>query len=161
MSFTPKFVFVGFVAIAVVVVIIFGLVSAGSPAAERIRRGDEQRVSELQQISYAVDQYWAQNGTLPASLEDLAKSPDAYVTSITDPRSGEPYVYRPYQQLPLAGQPIISSYQLCATFEGATPAETSRPVPPPETFWNHDIGETCFDLEARTEAGTMKASPIR
>ena len=152
MSFTPKFIFVGFVALAVVVVVIFGLVSAGSPAAERVRRGDEQRVSELQQISYAIDSYWAQNGTLPTSLEDLAKSPDAYVTSIADPRSGEPYMYRPSE---------MGAYQLCATFEGATPTDASRPVPPPETFWNHDIGEVCFDLTARTEPGTMKMSPIR
>ena len=152
MSFTPKFLFIGFVALAVVVVVIFGLVSAGSPAAERVRRGDEQRVSELQQISYAIDSYWTQNGALPTSLEILAKSPDTYMTSIADPRSGELYTYHPSDR---------GTYQLCATFEGATPMDTSRPVPPPETFWNHDIGETCFDLSTRTEQGTMKMSPIR
>lgn len=152
MSMTPKFLFVSLIALAVVVVVIAGLFTAGSPGAERTRRADQQRVNDLQQISYAVDQYWTRNGSLPSSLDELAKSPDVAIQSIRDPQSGEPYAYR--QASPLG------EYQLCATFESATPQDAARPVPPPDTFWDHDVGEKCFELQTRTDTGMMKAVPV-
>ena len=56
---------------AVVAAIAAGLVLIGSPSAERMRRLDEIRVSDLMQLSRAVDFYWKREGALPPSLDTL------------------------------------------------------------------------------------------
>ena len=59
------------VVIVVSGVAIAGLFASGSPSNERAKRLDEQRVSQLESISYAIDQYWNQNKSLPATLTEL------------------------------------------------------------------------------------------
>ena len=132
--------------VVVLAAVIVGLFIAGSPADERTRRADEQRISDLQNISYAVQAYYVEQGTLPASLEEAARQPNVFVTRITDPETNVPYAYQATSN---------SAYQLCATFQAATPTTGDRSAIPPElSFWNHDIGQTCYDLDAQpTETG--------
>lgn len=137
--------------LAVVLVVIAGLITAGSPSAERERRMDDQRVNDLQMISYAVEQYYQREGTLPASLEEAARQPYAYVTRITDPETGTPYEY-----VPTAG----AAYQLCATFDAPTNPESAQNAPPELSFWNHDAGAICYALEAQPLPVEVKAVPI-
>jgi len=120
------------VVLGVLAVIVVGLRIVGSPAAQRVRRLDERRVSDLQTIAYAVDAYWMQNQTLPRSVDEL--TPATRVTiQARDPVQSVPYVYR-------AGDG--NRYELCATFEGDTTAET------PPAFWRHPTGQHCFQLTA-------------
>ena len=83
-NLTPTQVFAGAISVAVAVAVIGGLIVAGSPQAERMRRADQQRLSDLQQISYAVDLYWNRQDKLPATLQDLTTSPDVYIQSVRD-----------------------------------------------------------------------------
>jgi Bacterial type II secretion system protein G. len=122
-----------------------GLYMSGSPTRARAQRYDQQRTNDLQQISYALDQYWMTKSSLPATLEDLLAVRDQYyVSSIRDPRTQEVYEYR---RLTPAG---TESYELCAVFEtetGVSSASLARPIDP--SLWQHGVGRTCFPLQVR------------
>ena len=137
---------------AVALAVITGLFIAGSPAEERTRRMDDQRVEDLRYISYAVESYYQNEGVLPASLEEAARQPNAFVHRIADPVTGMPYEY-----LPSAS----AAYQLCATFDAPTNPENAQNTPPELSFWNHDAGRICYALEARTLPTSVKPLPLQ
>lgn len=151
-TLTTNQLFAGIVSLVMLAAVIAGLVIAGSPNQERMRKADQQRVSDLQQISYAVDVYMNTNSVLPPSLIDLARSPNTYIQSIMDPETAVPYTYR----LGDAGR-----YTLCATFETPSDSGPDQPArPQPAGFWTHGIGERCFELEARkSPAADLKPIP--
>ena len=64
-------VFVKSAVLLVTVLIVFGYFIAGSPQAERQRRFDERRVSDLQQIQFQVVEFWRAKEKLPDSLEHI------------------------------------------------------------------------------------------
>ena len=135
------------VTLMVAAVIITGLVITGSPLTERERRFDEQRASNLQEISAAVDLFYSRTGHLPTALNELTK-PDVarlyYIRSLTDPETSSPYEYS------ITGK---STYKLCATFTHANNEKSSENKPqikrfsnPDEKVWEHPAGKKCFDL---------------
>lgn len=145
------------VAIAVSVVmlaaVVAGLFVAGSPSQERARQYDQRRVSDLQTAANAIDQYWTRTKKLPESLEELTGKREYYVSSILDPRTGDPYGYR------ATGE---KTYELCATFELEDVADEAlakprSPYPYPEgtDFWRHGAGRVCFSFEAQTIPGLV------
>ena len=134
--------------VVVAVVAAVGLYLSGSPAAERARKFDQTRVSDLQSISYAIDNYWNVNSRLPATLDELARSRDTYVSSIVDPNSGMPYEFVPATK---------ERYNLCATFDAESSATDSvgAPIAYPAgptgspNFWQHGPGRACFTIDVR------------
>lgn len=131
----------GIVCILVVVFIALGIVLTGTPGKQRAVQFDQRRVSDLQQISNAVDMYWNRTKALPGSLEDL-KGQDFYVVSIQDPETGVPYEYVPDEG---------DAYSLCAIFKmgqvsnrnyGLKPA--GLPLSSFSVPWDHDSGRVCF-----------------
>lgn len=130
-----------FVVILVVTVIIIGLVLVGSPAKERQRRFDAQRVNDLSQISSAIDQFVEKNGKLPTELTALTR-PDVVryysISSITDPETTKPYQYVITGKL---------SYQLCANFSQQSKAKNAfAQMSSYERAWQHPAGNKCFNL---------------
>lgn len=130
--------------IAVVATIVAGLIIAGSPSEQRKKRADEQRAQHLQQIAYAVDNFWNRSARLPESIQELAKAPDAYLQQTTDPKTQMTYEYRVVTN---------ESYELCATFETSSNAQipgkvsVPRPVSGPNgQYWSHNAERTCFTL---------------
>lgn len=130
-------------------VAISGLILSGSPAAERMRRLDTQRVSDLQQISYAMDSFWSTQQRLPENLDQLQATRDVYVQSIHDPKTKALYEYSAKGN---------DAYELCATFETssteplpgvATPVAVPLPPDGSGRFWTHPVGHTCFPLSIR------------
>ena len=125
----------------------YGLWLAGAPSKERARRFDRIRLSDLQQISSAVDQYWMVSSSLPTSLTELKRARGVYVSNITDPETHQPYEYM---------IKTADSYDVCATF--ALPSSESDqqsparyvPMSPPGSdtnavdFWHHEVGRVCF-----------------
>ena len=118
----------------VLVAIAAGLVLIGPPSAERSRRLDMMRLSNLRQLARGVDLYWGREKALPPSLATLSTVPDALFGSTMDPSTGEPYAYRV-----LDG----SRYELCATFETAGDEGNYG-----DRFWSHGAGRKCFELDA-------------
>ncbi len=143
MKFSPHFLVGASVSVVVLATVIGSFFITGSPTTERIRRLDQQRVNDLQSLNNAINSFTEQNQkTLPSSLEELSKQPNFYVSSIVDPMTRFPYVYR-----------ILTpeSYELCAKFESDTSQRSSSQAKvlslPENRFWQHAIGETCFSFK--------------
>lgn len=135
----PK-VLAAIVAIVFVAVIVYGFILLGSPSLQRAIKLDEQRVNNLQNISYAIDSYWERNRALPGMLNDL-QGPAYWVDSIQDPLSGEPYEYRAISE---------KKYELCATFQSRSKEQLPEyPRPFSQQIWDHEEGRSCFQLEAQ------------
>ena len=135
-------VFAGIVVVVVASAVVYGLTLVGTPAQQRLLTFDDRRISDLQSITNAVDGYWQRNNALPQKLEDL-RNPLYYVSSIQDPKTGEPYEYRT-----VSG----AAYELCAIFEtDSTMRQDPRTMPKPfsEQIWDHGIGRTCFSLQVQ------------
>jgi hypothetical protein len=118
--------------IAIVAVVIAAAIRVvGTPGEARLRRLDEQRVSDLQEIAGAVTDYYRRGGKqLPATLDAIASTPNRTVT-IRDPDTRAVYGYR-----------VVApdAYQLCAGF--ARPAEVESASA--SQFWTHSAGAHCF-----------------
>jgi type II secretory pathway pseudopilin PulG len=135
------------VVLMVTTVIIAGLIIAGSPATERAHRFDDQRVSDLQQISSAVDLYVSKTGRLPSSLNELTNPEVARLynlNSTTDPETFTPYEYSTTSK---------TTYKLCAKFTFANiekPSTNTRGLITHSynysKAWGHSAGKKCFDL---------------
>lgn len=124
----PRIALVGSVA-AVVVAVIAGLLITGSPAEQRLRRLDEQRVAELRQLASAAQRRWQLEQRLPAA-DELVDG--ALLTRLpTDPATDQPYEYR------ITGP---RQFEVCATFD-----RPSR-VEPADDFWFHEAGHRCFSF---------------
>ena len=142
-------IFLGFVILAVIFAVGYGIYIVGSPAGQRLLRFDARRVSDLQNISQTIDTYWHLNEELPGALEELQGSRFYYARSIQDPATQQPYEYRVVDG---------NQYQLCAVFDTDS-SQRDQPVPRPFSpkVWDHGTGRTCFDLEAQAP----KTSPLR
>ena len=147
-------IFVGFVILAVVLTVGFGIYVVGSPGGQRLLKFDARRVSDLQNISQAIDTYWELNEELPGALEDLQGSRSFFVRSIQDPATQQPYEYRVKDG---------NQYQLCAVFAAdSSRKEQGVPRPYSAQVWDHGIGRTCFDLEAQAPGtGPIREGPVR
>ncbi len=124
--------------LAIIVFVILGIVSIGTPTTQRSIRLDMQRVSDLSNIQNAVTDYYRANGNvLPQSLSLLSQSSPYYLSSIKDPESNTEYEYRILTK---------NQYQLCANFslDNFTQKNSKYNYPVSENFV-HSAGRVCFD----------------
>ncbi len=130
-----------------VLLIVFGFFVAGSPFAERLKRFDERRIQNLQELQYEVVNFWQTKEKLPVTLDELRDDIRGF-TSPLDPETGESYGYT------VAG---TNEFTLCAVFKTANKEEMIVPLrkaipaspegyslPPSEENWLHDEGKVCF-----------------
>ena len=132
--------------IFVLAALVAGFFIAGSPAAERARRFDEQRLNDLRSIQWRVVSHWQVKGTLPKTLSDLATDIDGF-SDPKDPETGISYRYVPTGE---------RSFELCAVFARAygDPSAPAKPVFGSDLSsirseidaggWAHPAGEACF-----------------
>jgi len=132
-------------AAVVIITIITGFFVAGSPADQRKRRFDEQRINDLSMIQSEVIGYWQRKRALPARLSDLNN--DAIGVRIpVDPETGNEYGYVVLEPL---------KFKLCAEFVTDTISArnhgmTRRTYPrqaygPYDQRWEHGTGNACFE----------------
>ena len=126
--------------------IIAGLYVSGSPVTRRRATLDERRVSNLTQLSSALDTYVQTRRELPPTLDALAQAQSYLLTELRDPTTGAFYEYRTLS---------TSTYELCATFDLPTQEEQLVPPPPAKdfagnpTFTAHTAGRNCYELRVR------------
>ena len=125
--------------LGVVVAVVWGAVLVGSPGTARLQRFDQQRLQDLQTIFREVQSLCHDpdiknelKRALPDTLDDLAALARSERINLTDPETGERYVYRVKDG---------TKYELCATFS----LERNSDV---EVFWNHRSGRHCFTVNA-------------
>lgn len=121
--------------------IVLGFMVIGSPASQRERRYDNQRVVDLQNIQWQIVNYWQQKETLPNTLDELRDPLSGFVVP-TDPATKSAYTYK--KTGPLA-------FELCATFDEGTMAARSvaqypltYPIGRMGETWEHTQGVQCF-----------------
>ena len=117
--------------LVVLIAIIAGFIVAGSPSERRLERLDERRVSDLQQLSRALDVYWSEHQELPENLLDLLDGRRLAVLPV-DPVSRLPYAYQPLSP---------DHYRLCAQFDRASPTSDQQ------QFWEHPAGQHCYEFQ--------------
>lgn len=125
---------------ATIVAIAAGFYVAGSPAAERAARFDEQRVMDLQNIQWQIVNYWQAKQALPKTLDDLNDSINGFAAP-HDPETSEVYGY--------IVKAAARSFELCASFNRATtdaPAKIWHPIAADgiSENWAHGEGRMCF-----------------
>ena len=141
------------VSFGVLASIVGGFFIMGSPFTLRMKRFDERRVNDLQNIQYQIVNFYQRKGNLPNSLDEL-KDPIAGFNIPLDPDSAVSYGYEKVSDLP-TGQASLS-FKICADFSLSSDAQidskgVTRSVP---IFlgddylnenWQHEKGLVCFD----------------
>ena len=133
------------VSFGVLASIVGGFFIMGSPFTLRMKRFDERRVNDLQNIQYQIVNFYQRKGSLPNNLDEL-KDPIAGFNIPLDPDSAVSYVYEKISDL---------NFKLCADFSLASSAlidskNMTRPMPinseayPANENWRHGKGTVCF-----------------
>ena len=136
----------GIITMIVLSVVVYGIILIGTPAMQKAKTLDNQRISDLMGIqNQIVYSQWETKGMVPTSLSTLNDPISGYVVPV-DPKTNQSYEYTKIS---------TSSFELCATFETLNTATTSNtimaaPVSYPNINgttnenWQHKIGRTCF-----------------
>ncbi|HXK37290.1 MAG TPA: DUF5671 domain-containing protein [Candidatus Paceibacterota bacterium] len=116
--------------------VVWGLIQVGSPAQQRARNRDVQRVSDLSTMQYEIINFWTLKERLPNTLSELEDPIRGYEVP-TDPE-GLAYEY---------SRTGTMSFVLCATF--AAPSEEEAPQSFRDPYgmqgsWEHGEGRVCF-----------------
>lgn len=118
--------------------IVWGFSVIGSPRNQRLLNYDEQKVNDLVEIKYAVEEYYRDSGVLPENFEQISSSSYFY-GSITDPQTQEPYEYE---------KTSSTTYSLCAEFnKDADENSFSDYGYRNNKEWAHPSGDHCFALK--------------
>ena len=124
--------------VLVAVVVVAGLIIAGSPGAQRLHRIDQLRVNDLRLISSVLNRYWNQHEALPESLGQLVDG--RFLDELPrDPTTGDPYGYE---------RTASDAVRLCGMFERASVEES------PGDYWYHVAGRYCFTLSFTPQTKT-------
>ncbi|MDP3998294.1 MAG: DUF5671 domain-containing protein [bacterium] len=144
----------------VLISIVWGFFIIGTPAEQRERRFDEQRVNDLQMLQGQIINYWTRKEALPQNLSDLEDKISGFIAP-KDPKSEQNYEYIIVDEL---------SFELCANFKTSTDDfstyKNTRPLYYYDSFqqnWAHQAERTCFsrtiDPELYKDTGQVKAIP--
>ena len=134
------------VSFAILASIVGGFFIMGSPFTLRMKRFDERRVNDLQNIQYQIVNFYQKKGVLPNSLDEL-KDPFAGFNIPLDPDTAVSYGYEKVSDI---------GFKVCADFSLESDSQIdskymTRPMPvsseifPVNENWRHNSGRQCFD----------------
>lgn len=160
-SDTARKIFIYSIITIIVLAVAAGFFIVGSPHEERLRRFDDQRVSDLQTIQGQIIYYWQNKEKLPATLNDLKDTISGF-NPAKDPQTGEEYGYKIKEDLSPSGRsPAGGEFSLCANFslpslEGGKPSVELPTYPPQyrpsgDSNWTHGSGYVCFERKIDPE----------
>jgi len=148
----------------VIISIVSGFFIMGSPYTQRLMRYDSDRIDNLDEIQYAVINYYRTKQSLPNSLDNL-KDPLENVYIPTDPETSEDYEYNKINEY---------TFELCATFSmpstelpvGASSNDwKKRNIIKNLEKWGHKAERTCFKRKIDPEKyppynDVIKSTPL-
>ena len=143
------YIIMALVTIAVVSAVAYSFTTTGSPQNARQEKFDQERVTDLNSLKYAIEDFQYTNKSLPQSLAELKedKSTSYYSQSYTDPETGKDYEYIKETDL---------TYQLCATFSTSNEKTTVRDnYGYSDPAFKHPKGRKCFDLQVKVAPTTV------
>ena len=98
--------FVWSVIVVVAAAVVAGFLIVGSPQTERMRKIDDQRVADLQNIQWQIVNFWQSKKRFPKDLNELKDDISGWSAPV-DPETGKSYEYAINGEL---------SFALCADF---------------------------------------------
>lgn len=119
--------------------IVWGFSVLGSPRTQQLIKYDTQKVSDLQNISNQINNYYSNKGVLPNSFDELKTI--YYSFSTVDSQTQKPYEYKKLSE---------TTYNICAEFNKASDDKNinNAPVysdPYNSITWTHSAGRYCFE----------------
>lgn len=124
-----------------------------SPAEARARRHDVQVLSNFDQITTTIQNYYTEKNALPENFADLNdQTPYLNAAALQDPKTGQAYDYHITSE---------TEYELCATFE-------TNNIEPSNTYdytyadrWPHEVGYQCLKQKVIIDPNAipLKAMP--
>ncbi len=151
--------YAGGVAVFVVIALILGFTRVEPPTKVREMKIDAQQINDLSIIQSGIEEYYAVNGNLPDTIDDVYVD----VPAPTAPEGRTPYSYN----LTSAG-----SFELCARFESASSKaeqaqysepmfDTGRIIKNPYN-WTHAEGNVCFSRTLNVmDASAVPSVPVK
>jgi len=133
--------------VTILVVICIGFWTAGSPAKARLYEEDNQRITDLTNISRKVELHYLNRGVLPQSLSDCDVNPDTFIKQKNDRVSGDPYKYRVIDSTNFELGANFNLPSLSETPSAGTEAFSGYPGEDPG-FWRHGAGLQMFRIDA-------------
>jgi len=127
--------FVGFIAVCVLLAAAAGLSIMDNPQLARFKRLDDKRVRELQSLSNAINIFRGKTHKLPESLDQLAQDQGLQQLKFHDDE-GQPYEYRVKDD---------AGYELCARFDAASDGGAGTVYGLPGGA-KHPAGRHCFNF---------------
>lgn len=131
------------VSIFILISIVAGFFTAGSPTKARLYSYDERKINNLQSIQYEIINNWQRKGVLPGSLSDLKNDISGFNAPV-DPQTKKEYEYRVKD---------TTVFELCAEFNlpsnfGVIGRSLTENVAMKGSYsenWDHEIGRQCFE----------------
>ncbi len=138
----------------VIISILLGFYTMGSPATQRMMRFDETRIMHLQETQSQIINYWQTKGKIPERLDELKDDISGFIPPV-DPDTKNNYEYE-----------IISedTFKLCAEFnlenqkddENIMYKEVYYPRSVNQENWKHTSGKNCFERKIDKELYPIK-----
>ena len=147
-------IFVWGVIIVVVAAVVAGFFIVGSPQTERMRKIDDERVSDLQNIQWQIVNFWQSKKRFPKDLNELKDDISGWLAPV-DPETKRPYEYFPGEGF---------SFTLCADFtleSDEAQTEILRYPVSAEENWAHPAGRHCFERVLDPERYPPFEKPVR
>ncbi len=126
-----RFLFI-FTSIVVLAAIIAGFFFVGSPANQRLRNIDQDKINDLESLDYSISSYYNNQKALPENITDFDDYKEAYQYTITDE----------------------THYQICTEFNFPSYGyefSNKYDMTIPANTWEHDTGEICFTKKINPE----------
>jgi len=147
----------------VIASIVAGFFIIGTPAEQRVRRFDEQRVSDLQSLQNQIVNYWIQKQSLPSNLNLLEDSISGFFVS-KDPETQADYEYNITGALSFELCAVFktSSKDLGVTYKGSRVSSIMPTYYGGSSFqqnWDHEAERTCFTRTIDPELYKTKQTP--
>lgn len=137
----------------VLVGIVLGFFTGGSPEMARKRSFDTKRAGDLSSLSGCIESYATDLGALPTSLQDLKRSSmySYCAGSMRDPETNAEYGYRIVTPSRMQGAARVGEFELCATFSlPSLGTDGSAPYGDSAAIWNeHAAGRDCDTVTAQ------------
>lgn len=133
-----------YMSVLAIAALVYGFSTIPSPTQQREIKLDHQRVSDLGQLTYSINEYYTTSQQLPKSLNDVTNNSYSSGTPLikNDPETNKPYEYIVTSQ---------TSYKLCATFttdstkeDRYTYDETNYTYSSFSDGFRHGKGYVCF-----------------
>ncbi len=147
------------VSAVILLIVIYAISLIGSPATQRARTLDDQRVNDLMSIqNQIVYTHWTNKGTVPANL-DILKDPISSYALPTDPETKQSYAYKMISK---------NSFELCANFTTINNTKNleTRMLKPAyinavDENWQHEATTTCFTRTIDPTLYKVSPTPVK